>query len=253
MIDFNLFERPFENIFVLKKWNWDYAEAEQFQKDCVEYVRNNPETCFLLFCSHSHCFTLGRGLQKMKDDKVTLVDFDQSMALPFPLHHINRGGGLTFHYPGQFVFYPIMNLTQHKMGVFDLMLKILALTQAELEAAYRMNGLAVKRDLLGLWFENDFSKAKVASIGLAATRFISYHGLALNFYDDEKMFHALQTLHPCGLPGNFYRSIETLNCAQFNSEEREQFCTSFLDKFLKNYLMTERQRSSSAIFDSISS
>jgi len=251
-MDLSLFEQPFENIYVLKKWNWEYAEAEQLQKDCVEFVRLNPKSCFLIFCSHPHCFTLGRGLQKIKDESITLVDFDQSMTLPFPLHHINRGGGLTFHYPGQIVFYPIMNLTTHNMGVFDLMLKILALVQSELETKFGMNGLSVKRDLLGLWYENDFSKAKVASIGLAATRFISYHGLALNFYNDERMFKVLETLHPCGLPGDFYRSIETLSCSHFENEEREQFLASFLNNFIQNYLITDRQRSSSAILDSIS-
>jgi len=128
----------------------------------------------------------------------------------------------------------------------------LALVQSELETKFGMNGLSVKRDLLGLWYENDFSKAKVASIGLAATRFISYHGLALNFYNDERMFKVLETLHPCGLPGDFYRSIETLSCSHFENEEREQFLASFLNNFIQNYLITDRQRSSSAILDSIS-
>ncbi len=252
MIDLNLFEHPFENIYVLKKWNWDYSEAEQFQKDCVEYVRLNPHVCFLFFCSHPHCFTLGRGLQKMKDDQVALVEFDSSTELPFPLYQINRGGGLTFHYPGQIVFYPIMNLTHYKMGVFDLMLKILSLVQLELELRYGMKGLVVKRDLLGLWYENEFSKAKVASIGLAATRFISYHGLALNFFNDERLFKALESLHPCGLPGSLYRPIETLNCTNFIEEEREHFCSAFLQKFFENYLITDKHKSSSAIIDSIS-
>lgn len=257
MIDLSLFERRAENIYVLKKWNWDYVEAENFQNLCVDYVRSNPMVCLLIVCSHPHSFTLGRGLQKTKEGEAPLVDFDPSLSLPFPLYQIKRGGGLTFHYPGQFVFYPIMNLTHYKLGVFDLMLTILSLTQKTIEQQFGMSGLQVRRELLGLWFENDFSKAKLASIGLAANRFISYHGLALNFFDDEQMFQALESVHPCGLPGNIYRSLELLNCRVFDTEERETFSSSFLNAFIENnllnhYLITDRQRSSSAILDSIS-
>lgn len=257
MINLDLFERKSETIYVLKKWSWDYSEAEHFQQLCVDYVRTHPRICLLIVCSHPHAFTLGRGLQKMKEGELPLVDFDPSLSLPYPLHHIKRGGGLTFHYPGQFVFYPVMNLTYYKMGVFDLMLKVLALTQKTIEEQFSMTGLQVRRDLLGLWYQNEFSKAKIASIGVAASRFITYHGLALNFFDDEKMFLALESIHPCGLPGNLYRSLELLNCRVFDPEERETFSSSFLDSFieeilLKNHLITDRQRSSSAIFDSIS-
>lgn len=257
MIDLNLFDRREENIYVLKKWNWDYAEAEHFQNLCVEFVRTHPQICLLIICSHPHSFTLGRGLQKIKSEEIELVDYNPSHTLPFPLYQIKRGGGLTFHYPGQFVFYPILNLTHYKMGVFDLMMNVLSLTQKTIEAQFGMSGLQVRRDLLGLWFKNDFSKAKLASIGVAASRFITYHGLALNFFDDEEMFKALESLHPCGLPGNFYRSLELLNCRVFDHEERETFSSSFLDGFInelspKHYLITDKQRSSSAILDSIS-
>lgn len=258
MIDFSLFECPHENIFVLKKWNWDYEEVHALQLACVDYVREHPRCCFLIFCSHPHSFTLGRGLQKMKTDEISLVDFNPSESLPFPLYQIKRGGGLTFHYPGQFVFYPIINLTYLQKGVFDLMIEILTLVQKNLEKQFGMKGLVIRRDLLGLWYENEFSKAKIASIGVAASRFITYHGLALNFFNDDKMFQAIRSLHPCGLPGDVYSSVETLNCQLLSREERETFCSSFLQMFMENfiggnYLMIDKQRSSSAIVASISS
>lgn len=252
MIDLSLFDNPLKDIFILKKWNWDYLEAEKFQLECVDFVYKNPHIVILIMCSHPHCFTLGRGLQKIKETtNIELIDFDEQSKVPFPLHQIKRGGGLTFHYPGQIVFYPILNLTSQKLAVYDLMLKIMEITKKLLEVHYNFTSLEIRRDLLGLWFENDFAKTKIASIGLAVSRFNTYHGLALNFFSDEQMFKALKTLHPCGLPGDLYRDIELLFDKAITQEDREHFADEFIEDFL-GYLITDKQRSSSLINDSIS-
>jgi lipoyl(octanoyl) transferase len=257
VIDLTLFENPRENIYILKKWNWDYLEAEKFQLKCVDFIYKNPHISIFIICSHRHCFTIGRGLQKLKEKSIyELVDFNDDTKLSYPLYTIKRGGGLTFHYPGQFVFYPILNLTIKKLAVYDLMLKILEISKNLIQEQFCFEGLVIKKDLLGLWYENEFSLAKVASIGLAVNRFNTYHGLALNFLNDAPMFEALKSIHPCGLPGDIYRDLELLLCRKISLDERERFCSQFIDSFLNylkpNHLMIERQISSSRIKDSIS-
>ncbi|MBC7539544.1 MAG: hypothetical protein H7281_12040 [Bacteriovorax sp.] len=257
MIDLTLFENPSENIYLLKIWNWDYLQAEKFQLECIDFIYKNPHISILIICSHPHCFTIGRGLQKIKETtSQELIDFDHQTKLSYPLYTIKRGGGLTFHYPGQFVFYPILNLTVNKLAVYDLMLKVLEISKDLIQDQFSFQGLEIKKDLLGLWFENEFSRAKVASIGLAVNRFNTYHGLALNFLNDEPMFEALKSIHPCGLPGEIYRDLEILICRKISLDERERFCSQFIDSFIEylkpNHLMIERQRSSSLIRDSIS-
>ena len=257
MINLDLFFNPSENIYVLEKWNWDYLEAEKFQLECVDFVHENPHISILIICSHPHCFTLGRGLQKVKGTtSQALVDFVPETELPFPLYNIKRGGGLTFHYPGQFVFYPILSLTFNKLAVYDLMLKIMDILKNIIQNQFFLSGLEIKKVLLGLWFENEFLNAKLASIGLAVNRYNTYHGLALNLYHDEAMFGALRSIHPCGLPGDIYRSLEFLMGRQITIYERELLCSSFLDLFMEylkpNYLIIDKQRSSSIMIDSIS-
>ncbi len=257
MLDLTLFENPFENVFVLTKWDWDYLEAEKFQLECVDFVHQNPHLRIFLICSHPHCFTMGRGLQKQKDLSQLLVEFDVQTNLPFPLHNIKRGGGLTFHYPGQFIFYPIVNVTHHKWAIFDLMIEILGVTKNILANHFSLNGLNIKKDLLGLWYEEEFTKGKVASIGLAASRFNTYHGLALNFFHDQDMFDALKQVYPCGLPGDIYRNLENLFANPVSLNDRVEFANLFIQLFYeslnsKNHLIIERQRSSSLIIDSIS-
>lgn len=231
MINLSHFENPKENIYFLKKWNWDYMEAEAFQRSCVDFVSVNPHISIFLVCSHQSCFTLGRGLQKLKENiEIDLVDYDSNSRLAYPLYQVKRGGGLTFHYPGQVVFYPIINLTYHRLAVHDFMNTIMKVAELTLFHQFNLQNINIRNDLLGLWVEN---KAKIASMGLAISRFNTYHGLALNFFKDQDMFNALEYLHPCGLPGNIYHNIESQTGNNLVSEDREIFTNSFLINLIK--------------------
>lgn len=244
MLDLKQFENPDENFYILKRWNWDYVEAERFQQECVLFVNDNPQISILIICSHNSCFTLGRGLQKLKEEsEIQLVDFDNGVNLIYPLQHIKRGGGLTFHYPGQFVFYPIINLTFHRIGVHDFMSMIMDLSKSLLEDMFNLYHFKKRNDLLGLWFDNSDYLAKVASIGFAVSKFNTYHGMALNFFNDKEMFEALRELHPCGIPGSIYLDIESIYQNRLTLADREIFATNFeeaiVSKLVKQKLSKE--------------
>ncbi|MBI2522537.1 MAG: lipoyl(octanoyl) transferase LipB [Bdellovibrio sp.] len=199
-----------ERIWLVEKWNWDYAKALSFQQFCVEQLRQHKYISIFIFCCHPHCFTLGKGLQKLKakETSAPLIDFDPALRerLPYPLHNISRGGGITFHYPGQWVCYPIINLARPGFTVFGL---IEALLKAASSAIHEMDSqlnLNYDHELLGLWHNNK----KLASVGLAISRLITYHGMALNIYEDESMTRALQMINPCGLPGATFTQLEKL-------------------------------------------
>ena len=248
MFNIDLFDNISENIYVLKKSNWAYEGVEDFQLSCVEFVNNNPHVVILIFCHHQHCFTLGRGLQKLSPQSgIKLIDYDESTKLDYPLFKLKRGGGLTFHYPGQIVLYPILNLNFHKLSAQALMLKVLDMTKSILETRYNITSLTVDQTLLGLWSEEFFGRLKVASIGLAITRYTTYHGLALNVLKDDQMFNHLKRLNPCGITGESYRAIEEILGGTLESSEMEQIILDFQEKFcnlIKSQSMIERQISS---------
>ncbi len=228
--------------------DWDYENVEDYLLTCTEFVRQSPSHVLLIFCSHPHCYTLGKGLQKLSSDSsVRLVDFDEEKSLDYPLYQLKRGGGLTFHYPGQMVFYPIINLTSQKLKVHDLMLEILELTKKVLHAKFQFEHLSVNRELLGLW---NLNEKKIASMGLAITRFTTYHGLALNFLEDIEIFQSIKRVHPCGLPGEIYTSVESLANKKLTRDDLASFREMFLRDFL--HLMIERQISSDSIISEIS-
>ena len=263
MIDINEIKKTFsldeseiiqrdDHTFIVEKYLWDYEIAHQFQLYCVEKVLENPNLIFLIFTSHPNVLTMGRGLQKIKDSSRELVEFDPSIKneLNLSVIDIKRGGGLTFHHHGQFVFYPILKTTKYDFKVHDLMLEILNITKNALLNSVQLNNLVVNKELLGLWYQDQL---KIASIGLAVNRFVTYHGLALNFFENMEMKREISLLYPCGLPGNIYTSVEALVFdklgLKINQESFKQFKTLFLNSF---YEMIDKQRSSSPTLELIS-
>ena len=221
-----------DNIAFVEKWDWDYKEAHEFQKAALELVRQNPKLSIFIFCSHPHCLTLGKGLQKSKDPSfASLIDFDPSLRerLDIPLYDIKRGGGLTFHYPGQWVLYPIVNLNRSNLDVYKVMNYVLGLTTEVLKEKFNVRDLSYREKMLGLWHGDK----KLASIGLAVSHFVTYHGMALNLLLDERMKKSLGMVNPCGLPGSTYVELESITS---HGEIFETFHHAFKDKLLKTPL-----------------
>ena len=207
------------------KWNWNYDEALLFQEEARQYIAENRDLKIFIFTSHPRLFTLGRGLQKSKsEDTKALINFDESMEkrLPFPLYRIKRGGGLTFHYPGQWIMYPIVNLNHPGHSLKELIYFMLENVKVTIEEHYHLTGLDYNRQLLGLWKEQH----KLASVGIEIKKFITQHGLALNVKKDLEMFKELRNVNPCGLSSDIYRSMEDYLNEEIHLEE-------FTNKFLK--------------------
>jgi len=244
------------NVYTQTILNWNYENVEEYLLTCTDFVRENPSSVLLIFCSHPHCYTLGKGLQKLPPHSaITLIDFEadynEEKKLDYPLYQLKRGGGLTFHYPGQMVFYPIINLTYQKLKVHDLMLEILELTKKILIKNFDLKNLSINKELLGVWTTNEnIVEKKIASIGLAVTKFTTYHGLALNLLNDEAMFNSIKKVHPCGLPGDLYTSVESLRFNQPSKPDLDYFRECFQNEFL--HLMIERHMSSFSTSSEIS-
>lgn len=190
---------------LITRWDWDYAEALAFQRATAERVRETGER-FLIACSHPHVLTNGRGLQKpRKGQALELTDFDPQAfpSLPFPLYQIERGGGLTFHHPGQLILYPIMRLHPQRLGLGALVDSLMLAVRHELEHK-GLDNLECRRELAGLWR----GPRKLASIGVAAHHMVTLHGLALNVRPFHDLKKRLESLSPCGMGFDTYSSVE---------------------------------------------
>lgn len=109
-----------------------------------------------------------------------------------PVVHIDRGGQVTYHGPGQVVMYPLLDLRRLKIGVRDLVTR---LEQAviDLLAEYGVEAVG-RRDAPGVYVDG----AKIAALGLRVRRGCCYHGLSLNVAMDLEPF---SRINPCGHAG----------------------------------------------------
>ncbi len=117
------------------------------------------------------------------------------------LYHVERGGDVTYHGPGQMVGYPILSLKDYGYRLVDYV------GQLE-EVIIRVLGdfgIEGRRDSLnrGVWVGGD----KIASIGVAIKRFVSFHGFALNYGTDLNYF---DLMNPCGLEGKKITSMKKI-------------------------------------------
>ncbi len=208
------------NTLYVTKWNWEYKDCEKFQLDANEFVIKNKHLKIYIFCSHPHVFTLGRGNERGDD---SLVEFDPGISarLKYSVEKIHRGGGVTFHYPGQWIFYPIVAITP-SYSLDDHMCWILKKVAAVLREDFKIENVMTAKKLMGVWKD----RKKLASIGVGVKRFVTLHGLALNLNRDEEMFEELKKINPCGMDYQTYISVD-----QFLSEK--DLLGSFNKHFLK--------------------
>jgi lipoyl(octanoyl) transferase len=211
---------------VIKKWNWRYELAHAFQRHCLELLQTKPQLRILICCNHPHILTNGRGLQKpRKGEELNLVDFNPALAekLPYPFFQIERGGGLTFHHPGQFIFYPIIRLNPKVLSLSQMINDIFQAASNTL-ASWGVDHLTHQHKLLGLWR----NERKLASMGIAIERLTTFHGMALNLFRDEEFKNTLRALNPCGLDANTYMAVEEIIPLDKNS--LDLFTTQFLTR-----------------------
>ena len=167
----------------------DFKQAHALQLEVIEArTANRIGRDVLLFLEHPPVITMGRrgGWDNLKVTPSFLADSG------IHLHHIERGGDITYHGPGQLVVYPIVHLKEAGLGVLGF---VECLEEAMIRTAADW-GIPAGRDPRnrGVWV----GESKMGSIGIAVRRGIAFHGLALNVDLSLKPY---AWITPCGLPG----------------------------------------------------
>ena len=164
----------------------------------------NPEQVgtagVIYLVEHNPVYTLG----KSGKSENMLVSEPYLRSIGAEFYHIDRGGDVTYHGPGQVVGYPILDLEQLGIGLREY---IDSLEEAIIGVC-REWGIEAGRiaGASGVWLDGDNPRArKICAIGVRASRYVTMHGFAMNVNTDLKYFNHI---NPCGFVDKGVTSLE---------------------------------------------
>ena len=173
-----------------------YGEALELQRQVARArIDDTLEQDALLLVEHPPVVTLGRSAK----ERHLLASPAQLAARGVELFEVERGGDVTFHGPGQLVGYPIIDLERHKKDLHWYLRQV----EEALIVALAEIGISAERNpgLTGVWT----SGRKIASIGVHARDWVTWHGFALNVSTDLRYF---ELMVPCGIQSVVMTSVD---------------------------------------------
>ncbi|MGA7280285.1 MAG: lipoyl(octanoyl) transferase LipB, partial [Acidimicrobiia bacterium] len=201
-----------------------YAEAWDLQRAFHEgKVGGRTDDDYLLLLEHPPVFTIGRN----GDANNLLVD---RAMVDAEVHHVDRGGDITFHGPGQLVGYPIITLEDPKQIVpyVRRLEEVLIATLAD----FGVEGWA-EAGYTGVWTD----RGKVAAIGVRVSRRVTMHGFALNLHPDMSYFGMM---NPCGISDRPVTTLSDLVGRKVTIEEAVRALIPHFERVF-GYEVTETQ------------
>ena len=200
----------------------DYREAYAVQKEIHLKRQREEVNDTLIFVEHPPVITAGRMFKKGD-----IVSSENLKAREVPFVTIDRGGGVTCHGPGQIVIYPIVNLKAFGRDIRFYLDKLEAVF-VELLSRYGLKARTLSAQR-GIWVRD----RKIASIGIGISKWITFHGAALNVDMDMRLFSLIM---PCGFSPEIMTSMrKLLNKKPDNAKIKEELAEIFKVVFSRAY------------------
>jgi lipoate-protein ligase B len=184
----------------------EYGKALEIQRSLAGKRAEGEVPDVLILLEHENVITLGR--------KTTPENFRPQTV---PVFQVERGGDATYHGPGQLVGYPIIKLEDH-----DVRRHVQTIEKGLIAAVARWN---IRGEIVeghpGVWVDG----RKLASVGVAVTKWVAYHGFALNVNTEMAYF---ELIRPCGLDPETMTSMQKILSAPVDLQEVKR---SFVEEY----------------------
>jgi lipoyl(octanoyl) transferase len=201
--------------------NWgiiDFKDAWKRQKELVKEIQEKRNRNVLVLCQHPTVITIGRN---GSNENIT-VNRDFLEYSGIAVYEIDRGGDVTLHNPGQLVGYPIFNLSSYHEDLHWFLREIEGAI-IELVEEYGIKAKRIK-DLTGVWVDG---QRKICAMGLHSSRWVTYHGFALNVSNDLSEFGYIV---PCGIRNKDVTSINSETGKEVVFENVLKECINVFEK-----------------------
>lgn len=195
----------------------DFRQGFYFQEKVFEEVKNGSYNAALILCQHYPVITTGRLAEKNN----ILANEIYLKEKGIDVIQACRGGSVTYHGEGQLVAYPIINLNYFKKDIHWFLRN---LEEVIISTLFEF-GISGKRRqfLTGVWVEN----RKIASIGIAIKKWVTFHGLSINVKKNDLGNFSL--IRPCGMDVEM-TSMESVLGSEINITDVRQALLRAIDK-----------------------
>ena len=134
----------------------------------------------------------------------------------------NRGGKITYHGPGQLICYFVIDLKKRKKDIRKF-ISIIEKTIIDTLQFYKIETFA-DRNNIGIWFNDNSQIKKVAAIGVRVSKWIAYHGFAININNNLKKY---DSIIPCGIKDKDVTNLKKIHNQNYKGLK---------DKLIENFI-----------------
>ena len=191
----------------------EYKEAIDFLEKRLLKINQKKETELIWILEHPNIYTAGTSYNENEilDKSINVVK-------------TNRGGKITYHGPGQTICYFVIDLIKRKKDIRKFTTTIENIIIQTLKE-YQINSFN-DRDNIGIWVNHKNKIKKIAAIGIRVSRWIAYHGFAINVNNNLENYNKII---PCGI-----RNRSVSNLKLIKDQNYDELNDKIINNFVKN-------------------
>ena len=190
-----------------------YGDAIKFLEQRLMYINDNKKSDLIWILEHEEIYTAGTSY---KEEEILNKDIN--------LIKTNRGGKITYHGPGQLICYFVIDLKQRQKDIRKF-ITIIEKTIIETLSEFNIKSFGDPKNI-GIWTNHKGTINKVAAIGVRISKWIAYHGFAININNDLSKY---KNIIPCGISNK-----AVTNLKEVNNQDYKDIGKIIIDNFTKN-------------------
>jgi lipoyl(octanoyl) transferase len=190
-----------------------YDVAIKFLEERVIDINNNKKSDLIWLLEHEEIYTAGTSYKEedILNKEINLVK-------------TNRGGKITYHGPGQLICYFAINLKKRQKDIRKF-ITLIEKTIIESLSEFNIKSFSDPKNI-GIWVEDKSNVKKVAAIGVRVSKWIAYHGFAININNDLLKY---RNIIPCGISDKAVTNLKAINDQNYS-----MLSDVIVDSFTKN-------------------
>ena len=190
-----------------------YKTAIDFLEARLKNINENKENDLIWLLEHDEIYTAGTSYSK-----------NEILNKNINLIKTNRGGKITYHGPGQIICYFVIDLKKRKKDIRKF-ITLIEKTIIESLLEFGINAFGDPKNI-GIWIEDKKKIKKIAAIGIRVSKWIAYHGFAINVSNDLKKY---KNIVPCGITDK-----DVTNLKKIFDQNYDNLDKTIINNFIKN-------------------